>query len=285
MLLLKLIGRASCFIGLTIPLVFPHASAQPASADGEDGSKTSPHTGVVAPGASPALDKFADMPDIYIFEQALSWKGKNNPVYDKDGKVVYDLTAEYDDHDNIHILSIKDTHGKNLLSTYMVKTSYHSKIRCTVDRRDNIGLIQKLLACSQTQQKVGYCDTGRQVFPTNRAIDYTFHARSLAPDQWHIRGEGLKNKNYIYHRRANTDTGSIKIGESKTDRVAKIFRKVFLNQSILESSPSTRINLKIFSTLHSTSDRRTRSTWMAIRKDSWSRDLDYTKQWRARTGK
>lgn len=68
------------------------------------------------------------------------------------------------------------------------------------------------------------CGNSRE-YPTTTKITFEQDTRGLAPDQWFIRGDELKHKKYTYHRRANSNTGSIKIGDSKTDRVAKIFRK------------------------------------------------------------
>lgn len=121
MIFVELIAHALFIISLThLPGVYS-ASSQLTNANSEVGPKTSDYTGVGVPVNSTSIDKFADMPKTYIFDQDFRWGGGDNAVYDKDGKVVYTISTHYDPESTARTIVTKDADDKDLLKAFMVR--------------------------------------------------------------------------------------------------------------------------------------------------------------------
>ncbi|EGG10968.1 uncharacterized protein MELLADRAFT_59946 [Melampsora larici-populina 98AG31] len=143
----------------------------------------------------PKSGPYGDLPTVFTYPHGIDWKKNQTEVYDNDGNVVFLLSNKVNGTSIGKEFVINSPQGDELLRVAM------HVVRCLVP----------------------------QTYSATHGITYQYDTRAALPDKIHIHSDtkmkdGLKHDEYIYHRRIRSDTGSIKIGNSSKDRVAKIFQ-------------------------------------------------------------
>ncbi|KAH9810611.1 hypothetical protein DFH28DRAFT_1085558 [Melampsora americana] len=132
---------------------------------------------------------FGDLPTIYTFPHDIDWDKNQTEVYDQSGNVTFLLTNKVKGLGIGKAFVINSAEGVELLRVEM------HEVKCLWP----------------------------QTYSATHGITYKYDTRAALPDKIHILSdtklkEGLKHKEYIFHRRAKSNTGSVQ------DRVAKIFQ-------------------------------------------------------------